>query len=275
MSEDLTTWGDALEAVIARSPEPRAIDRVAVLRETVSTQDAAKSMSAGTPGLLVVCGVQTGGRGRLGRAWHDAPGKSLAMSVTLDAGDHNPASVSLGAGLAVAETAETACGVERLGLRWPNDVVDPESGRKLAGVLVERSNDVLTLGIGVNVSHYEGDWPKGLQGRCVSLAGLGSERLRLDIAGLLIERLESALAMAQEELCEAWGMRDVLVGTVQTFESSGERWTGLVRSIAPTSRIVIESASGVRRTLDAQTTSLVHGGGCDPHSDKDRTDERT
>ncbi len=264
MSEDLTTWGDALETVIARSPGPRAIDRVAVLSEAASTQDAARAMCGGRPGLMVTCGVQTGGRGRLGRAWHDAPGKSLAMSVVLDAARFDPALVSLGAGVAVAGAGARACGVGRLGLRWPNDVVEPGSGRKLAGVLIERSGGLLIVGIGMNVSQRDEDWPEALRGSGVSLAAMGSGISRLDVACLLVSELESALAMPKEALCRAWGACDVLVGTVRTFESGGERWTGLVRSIVPTSEIVIESASGVRHTLAAQTTSLVHGGGCEP-----------
>jgi len=264
VSEDLTTWADALEAVIRQSSEPRAIDRVAVIADTASTQDVARSMSAGTPGLLVIAGRQTGGRGRLGRPWHDTPAKSLAMSVALDAHRFSQALVSLGVGVAIARASERACALRRLGLRWPNDVVDPETGRKLAGVLIERSGAQLIVGMGVNVSQSPADWPEALRDDAASLAQLGSPMSRLEFARLLLAELEAALATPEEPLSEAWGARDILVGTRRTFVSGNERRTGLVRSIAPTSEIVIEDDTGARRTLSAPTTSLMPETDADP-----------
>ncbi|MFI4898255.1 MAG: biotin--[acetyl-CoA-carboxylase] ligase [Phycisphaerales bacterium JB059] len=265
MSEDLTTWARALEADIASRRATRAINRVVVLAETASTQDAAKAMSGGAPGLLTLCGRQTRGRGRLGRAWHDAPGTSLAMSAGIDAGRYEAATLSLGARLAAARAGAKACGVDRLGLRWPNDVVDPETGRKIAGVLVERAGDLFVVGIGINVAQERADWGEELHDRAVSLRALGSGWSRLEVARRVVVELESALSMPEQDLCGAWSELDVLTGTVRTFERGGERWTGIVRSIEPTSAIVIESPSGRRRTLDALTTSLVHGAGdgCD------------
>jgi BirA family biotin operon repressor/biotin-[acetyl-CoA-carboxylase] ligase len=262
VSEDLTTWADGMERVIAGLPSSRAIDRVAVLAETASTQDAARAMAGDRPGLLVLCGRQRRGRGRLGRLWHDAPGKSLAMSAVMDATRFEAALVSLSAGLAAARAGAAACGIDRLGLRWPNDVVDPETGRKIAGVLVERAGDLFIVGIGINVAQEATDWAEDLRDRAVSLRALGSAWTRLKVAQRVVAELESALSMSKQDLCRAWSELDVLSGTVQTFERGGERWTGIVRSIEPTSEIVIESPSGRRRTLDALTTSLVHGGGC-------------
>lgn len=263
MTFELTRWAGELERAVSVSPEPRVIGRVVVLAQTGSTQDAARSVSANSPGLLLTCGVQTGGRGRLGRSWHDAPGKSLALSLTLDPAQFDPALLSLACGVAVERACARACDVERLGLRWPNDVVDPATGRKLAGVLIERSGELLIAGVGVNVTHRDNDWPAALRDTGVSLAQLGSSWSRLEVALALVGELESALSASQEAVCERWGACDVLVGTERTFVSGGERVSGLVRSIDPMSRIVIESASGARRTLDALTTSLVHADGCE------------
>ncbi len=259
MSEETTPWAGELEAEIRGAPEGRAVDRVVVLGEVSSTQDSARELCAGDPGLLVVCDVQTGGRGRLGRVWCDTPGKSLAMSAVLDARRFDPGFVSLASGLAIARAGAQACNIERLGLRWPNDVVDPISGRKIAGVLIERSGDLLVVGMGINISQRDADWPDELRGGAVSLGAIGSRVTRIGFARLLLAELERTLASSPASLCEAWGARDVLVGTRRTFISDGQRWTGVVRSISPMSEIVIEDSLGARRTLAAATTSLEPG----------------
>jgi BirA family biotin operon repressor/biotin-[acetyl-CoA-carboxylase] ligase len=92
---------------------------------------------ADSEGTTVVTDHQTAGRGRLGRAWEDVPGRSILMSVLLRPTVPMPLwpELSLVAGEAVA-TALRATGVGA-SLRHPNDVV--VAGRKLVGVLAEAS----------------------------------------------------------------------------------------------------------------------------------------
>ena len=100
--------------------------------ETTSTNDDAwNAFAGGAPGgTVVVADAQTRGRGRLGRRWHTAPARGLAMSVLMRVGcDADPlATLPLTAGLALVT------GLERLGVRaelkWPNDAM--LGGRKPA-----------------------------------------------------------------------------------------------------------------------------------------------
>jgi BirA family biotin operon repressor/biotin-[acetyl-CoA-carboxylase] ligase len=52
-------------------------------------------------------------------------------------------------GVAVAEAVTRATGL-RVGLKWPNDVVVED--RKLAGILAERVDSAVVVGVGLNVS---------------------------------------------------------------------------------------------------------------------------
>ena len=63
----LHRWADDLETHLS-GLDLLGLDRVVVLAETASTQDAALRHAGGKPGLLCMTGRQTGGRGRLGRA---------------------------------------------------------------------------------------------------------------------------------------------------------------------------------------------------------------
>lgn len=128
---------------------------VHLLAETGSTNaDAAALARRGAPeGVVVVAESQTAGRGRLDRAWAAPPRAGLTFSVVLRPRDV-PAQrwgwVPLLAGVAVAEAVAARARVEAT-LKWPNDVL-AGNGRKLAGLLAERADDAVVVGIGLNVT---------------------------------------------------------------------------------------------------------------------------
>jgi BirA family biotin operon repressor/biotin-[acetyl-CoA-carboxylase] ligase len=150
---------------------------------------------------LVAAGRQVAGRGRLGRTWVSMPGSSLHLSVLLrpDVGPAESALVTLAAGVAVAGACTTASGVD-VACKWPNDLVARASGRKLGGILAEASVgptavEFVVLGIGVNLTQLDGDFPPDLRDRATSLAREGG---RPDDAALLQAFLERVRALYGE-----------------------------------------------------------------------------
>lgn len=151
-------------------------------------------------GATVVTDHQTAGRGRLGRTWEDAPGRSILMSVLLRPALPMPLwpELSLVAGEAVA-AALRATGVGA-SLRHPNDVV--VSGRKLVGVLAEASPGTelprsdappgrVVLGIGVNVNQTENELPRDTAKPPTSLRiELGREIERAPLLAAILLELE-------------------------------------------------------------------------------------
>lgn len=118
-----------------------------------STQDVARENLGALP-VLVIASRQTEGRGRGGAPWVTAD-RALAASFAFlaDRGESRP--ISLMAGVAVARA-----GVE-ITLKWPNDLMASEA--KVGGILVERTDDVVVVGLGLNLW-----WPEAPQG----MAGL-------------------------------------------------------------------------------------------------------
>jgi len=130
--------------------------RLQVVDEIDSTSTRLNALAAeGAPsGTCLAAEWQSGGRGRRGRTWVSSLGGSLTFSMLwrFERGAGHLAGLSLAVGEAVAR-ALAQCGVERVQVKWPNDVV--VDFRKLAGILVETSGEsqgpsVAVIGVGVN-----------------------------------------------------------------------------------------------------------------------------
>jgi BirA family biotin operon repressor/biotin-[acetyl-CoA-carboxylase] ligase len=214
-------------------------------------------MCGGRAGLAVLAGRQTAGRGRLGRAWSDGAGASLAMTLVLDGAAHEPARVALAAGVAAAETCDSVAGPGLVGLKWPNDVVARTSGGKLAGVLVESRDGLLLLGVGINASGTSAEWlGRGVAGAASLSEMCGRPVDRVALAAVFVARLTTLLGASDRSLLSAWHDRDLLTGTRGVFEHDGVRYEGIVESIDPTLTLVVRTDAGLVR-LPALTTSTV------------------
>jgi BirA family biotin operon repressor/biotin-[acetyl-CoA-carboxylase] ligase len=94
---------------------------------------------------------QSAGKGRQGRTWVSAVGNFAGSTiVVLGPGDPPAATLSLAAGLALAEAVDAAVPAQPLMLKWPNDLM--LLGKKVAGILLERSGDRVAVGFGVNLA---------------------------------------------------------------------------------------------------------------------------
>ncbi|MFB9836609.1 biotin--[acetyl-CoA-carboxylase] ligase [Actinoallomurus acaciae] len=134
---------------------------IRVVEETGSTNtDLADLAREGAePGLVLVAEAQTSGRGRMGRTWSAPPRSGLAFSVLLPQEESvtRLGWLPLVAGVAVVSALRGFAEVEGFGrgrmaeatLKWPNDVLIGD--RKLAGILAQRVETGVIVGIGLNV----------------------------------------------------------------------------------------------------------------------------
>lgn len=147
-------------------------------------------------GAVVAAGLQTGGRGRLGRGWQAPAATSLLLSLRLlpAVGGERLPELTVVAARAVADAIAQLGGLEPE-LKHPNDVL--LSGRKTAGVLAEAAGGRVTLGIGVNVNQTAEELP--------GTARLPPTSLRIE-AGRTIERapLLATLLERLERRYDAW-----------------------------------------------------------------------
>ena len=240
-SNDHHDWPDRIERLIEGLD---AFERVVVLSETESTQDAARRESA-DPGSVVVAARQTSGRGRQGRAWADDLGRGL--SVTLVVHPEDSAYLCSRAAVAVARAVVPLLEERRLhaGIKWPNDLVVLSGGvRKLAGILVERDDRSALVGIGINVLSRA--WPPGLGAAATSLEELGVDTTRLAVLERLLVEWDRATRLRRRELLSDYARFDVLTGSSAVVEVDGTTIRGTVRGIDPFTGITLETAQGPR-----------------------------
>jgi BirA family biotin operon repressor/biotin-[acetyl-CoA-carboxylase] ligase len=179
-------------------------------------------LGSGLPeGAVAATEHQTRGRGRLGRAWEDAPGASILASILL----HPPAErhlpeLSLVAALAAAETVETATELAAQ-IKWPNDVM--LNRRKIAGILSELTDGTVVTGIGLNVNQTREQLPLDSTTEPTSLrATTGTTYDRAELLGSLLLRFERMYDVWREggltELYSELGPRDFLRGRRVTVD---------------------------------------------------------
>jgi BirA family biotin operon repressor/biotin-[acetyl-CoA-carboxylase] ligase len=141
---------------------------------STNTRAIALAESGAPEGTIVVAEEQTGGRGRLGRAWHSPSGLGIWSSVILrpQIPLQRASGLSLLAALALAQVSKRELGL-KVDLKWPNDGLI--GGRKVMGILTEVSAETdqvyfVVCGTGINVSHQSGDFPDTLRDSATSLA---------------------------------------------------------------------------------------------------------
>jgi BirA family biotin operon repressor/biotin-[acetyl-CoA-carboxylase] ligase len=195
-----------------------------------STQSLARAWAhAGAPeGAVVAADYQSAGRGQRGRTWTAPAGTALLFSVILR--PRLPISrwpqIPLAAGCAVADGLEAVASGVSARLKWPNDVL--VAGRKLAGILAEGVADgppLVILGIGVNVSQQDTDWPPDLAGTTGSLARLGASVGREAVLTAILARLEVWYGVLLDDGFEpvrhAWRRRGLLGSRVTLAGGAG------------------------------------------------------
>lgn len=144
--------------------------------DSTNTQ-AKKLAAAGAPhGTVLVAGHQQAGRGRMGRSFSSPEGSGMYLSVILRPNCTPDRLMHLTCAVAVAmcQAVEDVTAL-RPGIKWINDLVIGK--RKLGGILTEMSIspgsgvvDYAIVGVGINCTQQQTDFPAQLQSIATSLA---------------------------------------------------------------------------------------------------------
>lgn len=203
-------------------------------------------------GMLVTTDDQTAGRGRMGRAWQSLPNEQLALSLVLHP-SFPPHFLVMASALAVAEAIEITTGL-RPGIKWPNDVL--VNGRKVCGILIETSEAIAVLGIGVDVNGSLAGSPE-LAARATTLAdALGHPIAREPLFIEIVRRLDSLYAAlkaggerAQRLLRDSWRARLITLGQHVTIQQGENALTGVAQDVDESGALVLVTDDGRRQTI--------------------------
>ena len=247
-----------------RSPLARVIEVHGAL---ASTQERARELArAGAPhGTLVVAGVQTGGRGRLGRRW-GSPEGGLWMSLVL-----RP---PVEARLAPRITQTAAVGVARAlwengveaRIKWPNDLL--AGGKKICGILAESSLkkggrlDCAILGVGMNANLDPADL--GVPDREVTTirSELGRDVDPLTLLGALLSNLEVELGKIGdfEAVLEEWRNLKCTLGEKVRVRRFGESIEGRAMDLTREGALLLATTGGTVELFEGEIDHLTQGG---------------
>ena len=219
-------------------------------RVTQSTNDVVMQRLVESQSTAILCAaeMQTAGKGRRGRRWISPFGRNVYLTYGRFIGRQlsELGGLSLVVGMVVVDVLR-AMGLERVGLKWPNDIL--LGGGKLGGILLElRASD--TGGIGL------------VAGVGLNLALNVKESLNIDQPWSAIS---SQLEMPRNILLGALGGR--IVNAIQTFEDVGfdsfaEKWSEYNLYTGQQVNVIrgSETISGIDSGVDQQGNLLLRTG---------------
>lgn len=223
--------------------------RIRIVERTGSTNADLLADENAVEGEWLVALEQESGRGRQGRSWVSSAGNFYGSTlVELREDDPAAQSLSLAAGLALAEAIDVAVPAQPLMLKWPNDLM--LLGRKVAGILLERAGKRVAVGFGVNLATapaLKDRQPAALDGT------ISPEAFAPLLAGSFARLLELWRSSESVALVRAWEQRAHLPGTRLTVhigrdETARGRFAGL------------DPEGALRLMLDDGSIEIVHAG---------------
>ena len=172
--------------------------------------------------------------------------------VELRAADPPAQTLSLAAGLALAEAVDVANPGQPLLLKWPNDLIF--AGRKLAGILLERSGNRIAVGFGVNLAAA----PQLPDREGASLGGkVQPETFAPLVAGSFARLLDLWRESPPAMLAQAWLARAHHIGTRLTVHSSADDTaSGSFDGIEPDGALRLRRDDGIIDVIRAGDVEL-------------------
>ena len=231
---------------------------IRTLEETVSTNTDARAWlnDGAAHGSLVMADCQSGGRGRMGRAFCSPQG-GLYMSLVMHTDAPAGALTTLCA-VAVRQAVEALCGISA-DIKWVNDL--QLSGKKVCGILCEGVYEGserlgVVAGIGLNVAVKA--FPPELSGIAASLYPQGDapaplERFAAEIARRILDQLPVIPAHMAEYRAHC-----VTLGKTVSWQDADGEHSGYAAAVADDGALLIETQRGTLR-LAAGEVSLRAG----------------
>lgn len=233
---------------------------IRTVAHTGSTNDdlAALAREGAPEGVWLRAGRQSGGRGRQGREWHSPPGNLYASTlVRLRPGDPPAPTLALVAAVALHEVASAlvVAGVA-IEIKWPNDLI--VAGAKLSGILLERIDDAIVLGFGVNLS----DHPDEIARPAINMGMLGG----VPDPARFLEALASSFARwvgrwrdeGLDPIRERWLAAAHPLGTpLSTHTASGAWIEGIFDGLDECGALKLRLADGTSQVIHAGDVFLV------------------
>lgn len=222
---------------------------IEVLEQVDSTNDLAISRLSNTaPNSVfsITADEQLKGRGRLQREWHSPFGAGIALSVALPTKIFSceTSAIPLLVGIAANNC------LKKLGanakLKWPNDLMiafDSTELKKVGGILVQRQDEYVVIGIGINVDLEVEELPTE---NATSLSLLNITASRESLIANLVVQLEIVTKLTTEEWLPLYVQDSSTIGTQVTVARKSESMvTGLAINVLESGELLLDTEMGL------------------------------
>lgn len=232
-----------LEEIIHESMGSRWADvPVQALSETDSTNTRLKEWARegriAAPYVLTA-DSQTAGRGRLGRRFVSPPGTGLYMSILVVPPENTDAGkITVLAAVAVCRAIHELTGLQPK-IKWVNDLF--LYGKKVCGILAERIDEGVIVGIGVNLKTPPGGFPPE-----AGVAGaLDANVDRFALAGTIARHfLEGMENLDTDDAITYYRAHMPLIGQEIRYQKDGQEKNARVTGVSDDGGLMIQDDTG-------------------------------
>ena len=247
------------EALAAHGFPHAVFDQVDISLSLDSTNNAMMQMAENNTDGRKICfaEMQTAGRGRRGRTWVSPFAQNLYFSMLwpFSQGIAAIQGLSLAVGLAI-HRALSELGVERAGLKWPNDILADHQGvkSKLGGILIELTGDVtdacqVVIGVGLNLDVRIQDQAK-IDQQAVGAKQLGVTADRNEITAVvvkhLVDVLETFSVSGFAPLKDEWSEVDAFKGLSAKLVLPSSEIHGTCMGVNEKGELILDTETGIQ-----------------------------
>ena len=222
---------------------------IKVFAQVDSTNDLAISQLSNVSQdsvFTITADEQLKGRGRLQREWHSPFGAGIALSVCVPIKFFRCeiSAIPLLVGIA-ANTCLKKLGANAK-LKWPNDLlIETKSAelKKIGGILVQRQDDYVVIGIGINVDLQADELPTE---HATSLSLIDIHTSREPLIADLLAQIEIVTQLGSEEWMELYMQASSTIGTqVSVARKSESMVTGIAAAVLKSGELLLDTDEGL------------------------------
>ena len=249
------------------SPDYPWKDRIQYFPIIGSTNDHLKTLARqGAPqGTAVLARHQTGGHGRMGRAFHSPEDMGIYLSILLrpDCAPLELMHLTCAAAEAMCDALESAAGL-RPGIKWTNDLV--WGRKKLGGILTELGLtpkgqvDYAIIGIGINCLQNPADFPPQLREIAASLSMVTDREIQpAAVAAAMLEslyRMDARLLTGKADILERYRRDCVTIGQEISVVRGSDVRHGKALSVDDDGALMVAFPDGTEEAVNAGEVSI-------------------
>lgn len=228
-----------------RLPENLRDIKITVLDTVDSTNNYAKAHDITSP-QLITANRQTSGRGRLGKSFYSPEGSGIYMTLAIKA-PASPEYITIATAVAVARVIKHL-GAENIGIKWVNDIFS--NGRKVCGILCERTNDKVIIGVGINLTTQE--FPEEI----ADIAGaLNIKADRNTVIAKITSEIFNVMALSPLEIIAEYKNYLFILGKKVKYKKNGVVHTAVAEDVNEYGNLIVTS-DGKKDILSSGEISL-------------------